>query len=734
MKKVILFIVMVIGANFLYGQNKAWQNIFGSIDAINPEYFKKLDELRTFKSKDPGMLISADGNTHIFRERSGKKYDKVIFKVGGQKLYAPAKVVYTRDKYPNRYGTRSITEVSVLPTGDIRFLSNDQLFCPGDAVGKKPGYQVANDKTIYNEDGSVHYAQQSHNYNNKTLYVREGNKRKNEPSFRFMNGSASIFGSYTLNHSALSPWIFDANFSAKQFGEILNRTPKGFYKGTPHIGKFMADSGEEYRGFFGPVAGMPQGSVLFRTSGNQSEWVLVVGGNIEKAIPARASEAPDLLQLQQQLSVAAYTGSGLFQDGARAAKYPYPELLGNYTSQPSNGYGVKYATTGDPTPGKELLFEVGIFKNGKLNGLGYRLTGTTNFWGSDISSKLVFNLYAEAGVFINGKLIDGREFSPGMFYGKSDTDQDRNIWAKSPVEGFSYIKNSKSPVDTFQFYEKVPYEQLGLRANAKVFVQNLNRWVPVFGISGDKKILLKGDNNNLVTLNKNIGDVYYESTTTKIVEVGCPKTKVVPRYKTVTQDVNWKDSKGRTILTEQDRSGYLKPVKLWTSKKEVLDRYETVACSICGGRGYIQRPTQEKQMYKIDFNDGDFYTKVSKALQAMGDGNATLFGTDEHMKFEAENFLQLYNNPKTRTYTDLKNYMNKLQYEWIRVADNSQIIYETFADVFYLIYQQHKGASYNFVNLMHKNSFDECLKIISKKYPEARSYLREVAKKSLNKD
>ena len=221
-------------------------------------------------------------------------------------------------------------------------------------------------------------------------------------------------------------------------------------------------------------------------------------------------------------------GDLMFKNGTQSANFPYPELLGNYSTNPVNGYGVKYTTSASPTPAKELLFEVGLFKNGQLEGLGYRLKGNTNFWGTTTASPLVFNLYAQAGIFANGKLVDGREFSPGMFYGKKDVDPYRNIWAKSPIPGFTYLQTNVSPIDTLQFYEKIPQSEVLHNKNAKVFIEKLNRWVSVVGGDNEKRLIVKGDERNML-LNNAMGNVYYQSEFSRPVKIGCPKTKTVKK-------------------------------------------------------------------------------------------------------------------------------------------------------------------------------------------------------------
>lgn len=730
MKTYIFLTVFLLNASLVQAQNKAWQNVFGAIDRIDLEYLKKLDAARTFKSDENKIIVSVDDGKYFTSHRSGKKHDKVIFSINGQRLYAAAKINYEKNKIIGYGRGNKISNIEVVPHSDVRYLENNQLYCSlADMDGNEP-YKVKFDATIYHKDGSIMYGRKQENHSNYTIV--EGYEGKEKPIFRrFLYHANSRFSKNEIA-KVLSPWIFDATASSKAHGEIINRTTKGLYKGTPHLGIFTSQNQEQYSGFFGPVASMPQGSVLFRQSGNNYEWVLVVGGNVEKTLVAKASDMPNLSLLQQQLSVGAHMGDLIYKIGSQSANFPFPELLGKYTTRPVNGYGIRYETTASPTPAKELLFEVGLFKNGKLEGLGYRLTGMTNFWGSSPTSALVFNLYAQAGVFVNGKLVDGREFSPGMFYGKKDVDPYRNIWAKSPIDGFNYLQIDNSPIDTLQFYEKIPQSEVRHNQNAKVFIEKLNRWVSVLGVDNEQQLIVKGDERNMV-LNNAMGNVYYQSEFSRPVKIGCPKTKIVKKYKTVKEDVNLKDSQGRTLITNIDRSGYLKPIKIYTSTREVFEGYETVTCNICNGQGYYNSSTKEKVMYRLDLASANLYDKVSSALKRASvtentNTEISLFGTMEHLKFEAENYLNLFNNDATRTYDHLNAYNKRLQYEWIQSAKNAGEIYTAFADLCYLIYQKNPNASYYFLTSIHKNSFNESLKIITKKYPEAMGYLRKMAK------
>ncbi len=734
MKRYISLIVLLFFAGYVQGQNKAWQNIFGDLDKINPAYLKALEAARLFKTDDYSFVKSVDNGKFFLNNRSGKTYKKVAFNVNGQVLYAAATINYKKTKIKGGAGY-NYTEIEVVPHSDVRYLYNNQLYCKLVDMDVNEPYKVNFEANIYNINGSVKYG--SKLQANPNYAMIEAYADKDSSCLRFPVLKAE--GKYRVSEytQALSPWIFDATVSSQANGEIINRSAKGLYKGTPHLGVFTHQNGEQYSGFFGPLASMPHGAVLFRKSNNNYEWVLVIGGNVEKVVPANTSEQPNLMSLQKKLSVAAYNGDLMFKNGTQMANFPFPELLGNYNTNPVNGYGVKYQTTGSPTPAKDLLFEVGLFKDGKLHGLGYRLKGTTNFWGTVNTSPLVFNLYAEAGFFADGNLADGREFSPGVFYGKKDVDAYKNIWAKSPIDGFSYLQMNNSPIDTLQFYEKIPQSEININSNSKVFIEKLNRWVDVVGFNKDRHLIVKGDGRNVV-LNNAVGNVYYQSEFSKPIRVGCPKTKMVKKYKTVTEDVNWKDSKGRTIITKIDRSGYLKPVKLYTSKKTVLDGYETVTCDRCGGTGYYNSYTEGKVIYRLDLASNNLYNKVNNALnKAFGSENAdteiSLFGTTEHLQFEAESYLNLFNNDATRTYDHLNAYNKRLQYEWIQSAKNAREIYTAFADLFYLIYQKNPNASYYFITTIHANSYNETVAIVTEKYPEARKYLstkaREMQKK-----
>jgi hypothetical protein len=727
MKNIILLLLLV-NCTTVFAQNRAWQNVFGSVDKVSETYLQELKNASIFKSDNKSIIVSVDDGKSFTNYKSGEKYNKVVFLVNKEKLYATAKIKYERSKYKNLANHYTYSKIEVIPQGDVRYLDNDQLFCTKADMDKKEPYSVSSDATIYNKDGSIKYrkTQSNNNYTTIEAYIS-----KNDRLLHFPIGN----GNYKLseNTNLLKPLIFDKTGIAKEFGTLINKTSKGTYKGTAHAGTFQSNNGEIYTGYFAPISGISQGSVLFRERNGKAEWVLVVGGTIEETLSAVMSEKPNVSQLQQQIQVTPYTGNKIYKSDKETLNlFNSADYLGNYSSNPTDGYGVRYHTTGDPTPSKEILMEVGIFGMGKLNGLGYRVKGDAEMrFSKDKPYGLQHNVTVEAGIFSGGVLMKGRTFVLDKIE-ELNSFWHRNYWVKSPIKGFDYIQTDAIPIDTLQFHEKIPYTDIALRKGNKVFIEKLNRWTNIWGLDEQNRLVVFGDNDNKVILDNTIGNVYFESTESTPVRVNCATTKVVKKYKTVTEDVNWKDSKGRTILTETDRSGYLKPVTIYTSKKTVLDGYETVTCDRCGGTGYYNSYTEEKVIYRLDFASNNLYNKVGNALNnAVGsettETEISLFGTTEHLQFEAESYLNLFNNEATRTYDHMNAYNKRLQYEWIQSAKNAREIYTAFADLFYLIYQKNPNASYYFITTIHANSYNETVAIVTEKYPEARKYLRTKA-------
>lgn len=732
MKNIILLLLLV-NCTAVFAQNRAWQNVFGSVDKVSETYLQELKNASIFKSDDKRFIVSVDDGKLFTSHKSGEKYNKVVFLVNKEKLYAPAKIEYSQ--YYNvkdgkkEYVTHNIT---IFPLGDIKYVENEQIYALKNDIDKKERYKLKYDATIYNKDGSPKYSIK----HQKDKRIIEAYSSNNNPILSF---STDIYG-VNEQTNVLNSWMFNKPSAIGELGKIINKTPKGTYKGNAHAGTFQSNNGKIYTGYFAPISGISQGSVLFREQNGKAEWVLVVGGTIEETLPAVMSQKPNISQLQQQIQVTPYTGNKIYKSDKETLNLfnSADGYLGNYSSNPTDGYGVRYHTTGDPTPSKEILMEVGIFGMGKLNGLGYRVKGDAYMrFFKNKPSGLDHKLTIEAGVFSGGVLMKGRTFVLDD-YQKQDYTWHRNYWVKSPIKGFDYIQTDAIPIDTLQFYEKIPYTDIDLRKGNKVFIEKLNRWTDIWGFDEQKRLVVFADNDNKVTLDNTIGNVYFESTQRTPVRVSCATTKVVKKYKTVTEDVNWKDSKGRTILTETDRSGYLKPVKIYTSKKTVLDGYETVTCDRCGGTGYYNSYTEGKVIYRLDLASNNLYSKVNNALnKAFGSENPdteiSLFGTTEHLQFEAESYLNLFNNDATRTYDHLNAYNKRLQYEWIQTAKNAREIYTAFADLFYLIYQKNPNASYYFITTIHANSYNETVAIVTEKYPEARKYLstkaREMQKK-----
>lgn len=732
MKNIIL-LLLLINCTAVFAQNRAWQNVFGSVHKVSETYLQELKNASIFKSDDKRFIVSVDDGELFTNHKSGEKYNKVVFLVNKEKLYAPAKIEYS--EYYNvkdgkkKYVTHNIT---IFPLGDIKYVENEQIYALKNDIDKKERYKLKYDATIYNKDGSLKYSIK----HQKDKKIIEAYSSNNNPILSF---STDIYG-VNEQTNVLSSWMFNKPNAIGELGKIINKTRKGIYTGNAHAGTFQSHNGEIYTGYFAPISGISQGSVLFRERNGKAEWVLVVGGTIEETLPAVMSEKPNVSQLQQQLEVSPYTGKGtyLYNGNAVALEKQDTYYASTYTSNPTDGYGVKFLSSPDPTPSKEILMEVGIFGMGKLNGLGYRVKGDAYMrFLNNKPSGLDHKLTIEAGMFSGGVLMKGRTFVLDD-YQKQDYTWHRNYWVKSPIKGFDYIQTDAIPIDTLQFYEKIPYTDIDLRKGNKVFIEKLNRWTDIWGFDEQKRLVVFADNDNKVTLDNTIGNVYFESTQRTPVRVSCATTKVVKKYKTVTEDVNWKDSKGRTIITKIDRSGYLKPVKLYTSKKTVLDGYETVTCDRCGGTGYYNSYTEGKVIYRLDLASNNLYSKVNNALnKAFGSENPdteiSLFGTTEHLQFEAESYLNLFNNDATRTYDHLNAYNKRLQYEWIQTAKNAREIYTAFADLFYLIYQKNPNASYYFITTIHANSYNETVAMVTEKYPEARKYLSTKAQEMQKK-
>lgn len=726
--KNITLLFLLINCTEVLAQNRAWQNVFGSLDKVNEAYLQELKNANIFKSDDKSIIVSVDDGKPFTSHKSGKRHNKVVFLINGEKVYAPAKIEYN-EYYNIKNGKKQYVtnKITIYPQDDIKYLENNQLYALKKDIDKKEPYKLTSGATIYNKDGSLKYSIK----HQKDKRIIEAYSSNNNPILSFSTVT------YGVNEqtNVLSSWMFNKPNAIGEFGKIINKTPKGTYTGNAHAGTFQSNTNEIYTGYFAPISGISQGTVLFRERNGKTEWVLVVGGAVEETLPAVMSQKPNVSQLQQQIQVTPYTGNKIYKSDKETLNLfnSANGYLGNYSSNPTDGYGVKYLASGDPTPAKEILMEVGIFGMGKLNGLGYRVKGDAYLdYLNDKPYLLRHKLTVEAGVFSGGVLMKGRTFVLDN-YQKQDYTWHRNYWTKSPIQGFDYIQTDAIPIDTLQFYEKIPYTDINLHKGNKVFIEKLNRWTDIWGFDEQKRLVVFADNDNKVTLDNTIGNVYFESTQRIPVRVNCATTKVVKKYKTVTEDVNWKDSKGRTILTETDRSGYLKPVKIYTSQKTVLDGYETVTCDRCGGSGYYNSYTEGKVIYRLDLASNNLYNKVSNALnKASGNKNTdteiSLFGTTEHLQFEAESYLNLFNNDATRTYNHLNAYNKRLQFEWIQSAKNAREIYNAFADLFYLIYQKNPNASYYFITTIHANSYNETVAIVTEKYPEARKYLSTKAR------
>ena len=137
-KAYIFLTVFLLSASHVQAQNKAWQNVLGSVDKVSETLLQELKNATIFKSDDKRIIVSVNGSKPFTSYKSGEKHDKVVFLVNGEKIYAPAKIEYN-EYYNIKDGKKQYVtnKIIIYPKDDIRYLENNQIYALKKDIDKR---------------------------------------------------------------------------------------------------------------------------------------------------------------------------------------------------------------------------------------------------------------------------------------------------------------------------------------------------------------------------------------------------------------------------------------------------------------------------------------------------------------------------------------------------------------------------------------------------------------------
>lgn len=317
-------------------------------------------------------------------------------------------------------------------------------------------------------------------------------------------------------------------------------------------------------------------------------------------------------------------------------------------------------------------------------------------------------------------------------------------FSQDSIPGFKHAGNGKPPVskDTLQFYERVAVQDMGRYINQSVYIERINRWIRLLGVDKTKNVLLVQSDYNggmAVALDKTAGRVFLKIELNEEGYISCPTIETRAKYKYVKEEILWKDSKGRVILTHKDRSGYAKSTSFGTREKKIHDGYETIPCRRCNGTGKVAGNKKIIRYRKVDFSVKTAFEKTLAAIQQLSiykDKTVPKpgFGSKEFITEEANNYLVFYyKNKEDKTGVAISKYLRDLQYRWINLGQYEDFFYDHYARLIDEIFHKDKQAATTFLHRMNTTAFRKTFEIIGQKDISQRAYYNVEFEKIRNK-
>ena len=434
-----------------------------------------------------------------------------------------------------------------------------------------------------------------------------------------------------------------------------NDTYFGFYD----IGTYEDESGYTFTGFMLPMQTQyGNGSVLFMENESKNEyyWALILDGKLEHKVPAKKEDKPNVFLLKEQTDfellyipeLSKEWKQQIFTDKAlikqkQTYNFKIPTLVSKDIAT-KNGYGITLTARDEKFPGDVIELKVGLFKDGKLDGLGYECTfkpsyheqgkilysPTGNYIQKEAEYKLESaSVTAKLGVFKEGYLDysdkKSRRISVPDYWLTYD------FWSKSEyygLDGKFYTSNIVPNENDYVDFNS-------LKIGDQVFVKNINRSIPIVSLSPVSKIItLKADNPLLSGVQFLIDEknLYAYKKTVKSYRESCNPTRYVQKYKSV--KVKILDAPVNTKTSSYTVKGvyYDKVVTTTTTTpgngeafyltKNVKDGFEKATCLQCYGKGYIDRTSHQGYWSPIKYIEPkkkaaqpSTFDKISKALE-----------------------------------------------------------------------------------------------------------------------
>lgn len=539
------------------------------------------------------------------KEKS-KIIDRVVYTLdNGNQVYTKIKLTKGKKRGKSVFAYIPITCEFLT---DVFYVHNNAVFMK--VKGKERRY--LNEGIAYHPNGKIWYKKTYLNKEDKTTYY---------------NGEGAMVYSYTqhfgdhylFNKEEYNNMLITRN-SRFDFAEPdMYRVNDDYtYYGYNYAGQLHSSTGEVITGFFLPLDIYFGGASLLhvqRPNGQKGYWALYVGKKLETVFEDVNVPAPDMNAVLAKHQYDAYYIKKL-------KKEHYKTIFGNiklkkelYTNIPHiqygptnpsySGYGMRIKTSDGKFPGSNRTIEVGIFKNGKLDGPGYQmemeLIAEYNAQHSQLDVSRYADIKGAIGKFENGILEQGREFA-----------KDRAM-----IVMHNYISNPKwknidytshygagKPVDIIDFKD---WFSLLAKKQQKIYIQELGRAFTVTRIDQKtKRIYFMSDKPGVeISVGPEQKGLYCIMNWSNEYTVSCNPNMTKTLYETVPVEYD------NILATKTSSRDVLGGSMITTTYEKVTTRLGTrqkkvgttqVPCYKCNGTGKITYSGTKSVFAEIDFD------------------------------------------------------------------------------------------------------------------------------------
>lgn len=446
-----------------------------------------------------------------------------------------------------------------------------------------------------------------------------------EPVWIKKNGREYQVDNY-MNRKTIAP---SANFPITK---VLRTSYKGIfdsYHGTLTCGVYSIGDRYELTGVFSTsMVVNGNGTVVFLedTVEKKYYWAVIVDSIIIKAFPALKTEKPlidDLYAIEKRFyniirekkSISGYpiSKNHILMDSDNKDRYYTVGEVNTPNINNHNGYGVKSTFVDDLIPAQSRKIEVGIYKNGKLNGPGYQCIYdrriTEEYKSNDIWIRNT-DVTLKYGIFKEGVFQEGFEN-----IGNLDNYSSYDFWKFNGYDNVQYAYKGDYYTKQFRTLNNDPLPFKSLAKGDEIYIKSINRLFKITGLDYVKKeITLESDVegksfyiNELTTIINGKSDEQFLVVKKEKIDgtVDCATMVDVPIIETVEKKVT---STQRSYIGStsyvKDGVKYTYPkqpdvVRTSRSYEDQVVGYRKDTCPRCNGTGKVSAKKDVKIGYRF---------------------------------------------------------------------------------------------------------------------------------------